>query len=111
MSISSTLNNASIEGYLHKVMHGAAFWPAPWSVSGWRRAMSCPYLTEVTMSFCRAFPVKKLVPSDRVITDSPCDGEAYGACPVFREVTARESGAAGGLEEASHHAAPQGGRP
>ncbi len=56
--------------------------------------MSCPYLTEVTMSFCRAFPVKKLVPSDRVITDSPCDGEAYGTCSAFREVTARKSGAA-----------------
>jgi hypothetical protein len=54
-----------------------------------RRTMSCPYLTEVTMCFCRAFPVKKLVPVDRVITDSACEGESYGGCPVFREAAAR----------------------
>ena len=26
--------------------------------------MTCPYLKEVTMVFCRAYPVKKLVPVD-----------------------------------------------
>ncbi len=64
--------------------------------------MSCPYLTQVTMSFCAAFPVKKLVPSDRVVTDSACDGEAFVACPVFREALARRSQAARQLEQASH---------
>lgn len=74
--------------------------------------MSCPYLAEVTMSFCRAFPVKKLVPSGRVVTDSPCDGECYGECPVFREAAARlgSGGAAHDLERASHPASGKGGR-
>lgn len=72
--------------------------------------MSCPYLTEVTMSFCRAFPVKKLVPSDRVVTASPCDGERFGECPVYREATARLEGTARDLERASHASTTKGGR-
>ncbi len=28
--------------------------------------MTCPYRKEVSMVFCRAYPVKKLVPIDRV---------------------------------------------
>jgi hypothetical protein len=71
--------------------------------------MSCPYLTEVTMSFCRAYPVKKLVPSDRVITESRCDGESYESCPVFREVLVRLAEPARDLTQASHTAAPKGG--
>ena len=51
--------------------------------------MSCPYLTEVTMAFCSAFPVKKLVPMRHVVTESACEGERYGSCPVFRELLAR----------------------
>lgn len=54
--------------------------------------MSCPYLTEITMSYCRAAPVKKLVPTDRVVTESACDGEAFGTCPVYREALARREG-------------------
>ena len=72
--------------------------------------MSCPYLTEVTMSFCRAFPVKKLVPSDRVVSASPCDGDCFGECPVFREATARLNEAPRDLERASHSSANKGGR-
>ena len=48
--------------------------------------MSCPYLTQVTMVFCRASPVKKLVPSDRITTASTCEGDCYRACPLYREV-------------------------
>jgi hypothetical protein len=55
--------------------------------------MSCPYLTEVTMSFCAAFPVKKLVPTRHVVTESACDGERFASCPVFRELRARCEGA------------------
>jgi hypothetical protein len=51
--------------------------------------MSCPYLTEVTMVFCEASPVKKLIPSDRVSTASLCEGETYSACPLYREALAR----------------------
>ena len=72
--------------------------------------MSCPYLSEVTMSFCRAFPVKKLVPTGRVITASRCDGECFGECPVYLEARARLNGTACDLEGASHSSANKGGR-
>ncbi len=52
--------------------------------------MTCPYLKEVTMVFCRAYPVKKLVPLDRVTTECRCEGDAFKACPLF----------AGALEQA-----------
>ncbi len=48
--------------------------------------MSCPYLTQVTMVFCRASPVKKLVPSDRITTASTCEGECFRSCPLYLEV-------------------------
>ena len=50
--------------------------------------MTCPYLKEVTMVLCRAYPVKKPVPVDQVTTASTCEGE-YGACPLFKEAMAR----------------------
>jgi hypothetical protein len=76
---------------------------------GRRHEMSCPYLTQVTMSFCAAYPVKKLVPTARVVTESACDGEAFSSCPVFREVLARRSNAAPQLQQASHEAESKGG--
>lgn len=51
--------------------------------------MSCPYLKEVSMVFCRAYPVKKPVPIDRVTTVSTCEGEAFKGCPLFRDALAR----------------------
>jgi hypothetical protein len=51
--------------------------------------MTCPYRKEVSMVFCRAYPVKKLVPIDRVTTASSCEGEAFRACPLFAEAAAR----------------------
>jgi hypothetical protein len=51
--------------------------------------MPCPYLTEVTMVFCQASPVKKLIPSDRISTASACEGDEYGGCPLYREAVVR----------------------
>ncbi len=51
--------------------------------------MTCPYLKEVTMIFCRAYPVKKPVPLDRVTTASICEAETFEECPLFREALAR----------------------
>lgn len=56
--------------------------------------MTCPYLKEVAMVFCRACPVKKLVPVDHVTTASRCEGEAFKTCPLFQEALARTYGAA-----------------
>ena len=51
--------------------------------------MSCPYLKEVSMVFCRAYPVKKLVPIDRVTTESTCEGDGCRRCPLFQEALAQ----------------------
>ena len=52
-------------------------------------AMSCPYLKEVVMLFCDAYPVKKMLPLDRIATAHPCLGRDFEQCPLFRELMAR----------------------
>lgn len=51
--------------------------------------MACPFLAEVTMVFCRACPLRKPIPSDRVSTTSTCGGDGFRSCPIFREALAR----------------------
>ena len=51
--------------------------------------MSCPYLKEVVMLFCDAYPVKKMLPLDRIATAHPCLGQDFEKCPLFRELVAR----------------------
>lgn len=67
--------------------------------------MTCPYLAEVTMVFCQASPLKKLIPSDRISTASACEAEAYRACPLYREAVARALHAAEENEE--EHSSPE----
>jgi hypothetical protein len=55
---------------------------------GGELAMTCPYLTQVTMVFCQASPVKKLIPTDRVSTASSCEA-GYQGCPLYREALVR----------------------
>ncbi len=64
--------------------------------------MRCPFFEEVLVAFCRAYPVKKMVPSDRLQANCVCTHEGFADCPLFREVMARlEAGAAtGGAGEA-----------
>ena len=51
--------------------------------------MSCRYLKEVVMLYCQAYPVKKLVPLDRIASADPCLGHDYEACPLFKDVLTR----------------------
>ncbi len=51
--------------------------------------MRCPFFEEVVVAFCRAYPVKKLVPSDRLQASSICTCERFDECSLFREVMAR----------------------
>jgi hypothetical protein len=51
--------------------------------------MSCPYLKEVVMLYCQAYPVKKLIPLDRIASAEPCLGAEFEACPLFKDVLAR----------------------
>jgi hypothetical protein len=68
--------------------------------------MSCPYLAEVTMVYCRASPVRKLIPSDRLTTASHCDSENYGTCPLFVEELARAGESLRELEEETQSQCP-----
>ncbi len=74
--------------------------------------MTCPYLKEVSMVFCRAYPVKKPVPIDRVTTASTCEGDGFGGCPLYRDALARAGRSVDEKETASDHpAAPKGATP
>jgi hypothetical protein len=41
------------------------------------------------MVFCEAYPVKKMVPLERIQTAGHCFGGNFQTCPLFEEVTAR----------------------
>jgi hypothetical protein len=51
--------------------------------------MSCPFLREIVMAYCSAYPVKKLVPKDRMTEKCACTCEDFTACSLFRELMAR----------------------
>jgi hypothetical protein len=72
--------------------------------------MTCPYLKEVSVVYCRAYPVKKPVPIDRVTTASTCEGEAFKGCPLFREALER-AGKPVDEEKSSNPAATKGATP
>jgi hypothetical protein len=72
--------------------------------------MSCPHLEEVRMLLCRAYPLKKPVPVDRVTTASCCDGESFRECPLYLEAMARARGDRTTGDDTSHQG-PKGARP
>ena len=51
--------------------------------------MGCPHLKEVVMLFCDAYPVKKMLPLDRIASAHPCLGREFDRCPLFQELAAR----------------------
>jgi len=51
--------------------------------------MSCPHLKEVVMLFCQAYPVKKMVPLDRLASANPCLSGDFEHCPLFRDLSER----------------------
>jgi hypothetical protein len=73
--------------------------------------MTCPYLKEVSMVFCRAYPVKKPVPIDRVTTASTCEADGFKECPLFREALARAGKSIDEEPATSNPAAPKGATP
>jgi hypothetical protein len=46
--------------------------------------MKCPFLEEVTMSYCRAFPIKKLVPSSSLHAGSVCES-GFASCSAYKQ--------------------------
>lgn len=51
--------------------------------------MICPFREEIVMDYCRAYPVRKLVPRHRISSESLCVQEEHVRCPFFKEVMAR----------------------
>jgi hypothetical protein len=51
--------------------------------------MSCPYLKEVVMLYCSGFPVRKMVPLDRIVSASPCLTQDFNGCPLYKEILAK----------------------
>jgi hypothetical protein len=51
--------------------------------------MICPFREEIIMDYCRAYPVRKLVPRHRISSESLCVKEEHENCPFFKEVMAR----------------------
>ncbi len=72
--------------------------------------MTCPYLKEVSVVFCRAYPVKKPVPIDRVTTASTCEGDGFKDCALFRDALTR-AGRSIDEEKSSNPEAPKGATP
>ena len=66
--------------------------------------MSCPHLKEVVMLFCDGYPVKKMLPLDRIASAHPCLGK-FEQCPMFVELCATD-GLRHGLDEAPTGEAP-----
>jgi hypothetical protein len=54
--------------------------------------MACPHLKEVVMLFCDAYPARKMLPLDRIVTADPCLGQYLG-CPIYKECRARSEAA------------------
>ena len=46
--------------------------------------MSCPFLREIVMAYCSAYPVKKMVPKDRMTEKCACTCDDFSACSLFR---------------------------
>ncbi len=62
--------------------------------------MRCPFYEEIVVAYCRATPMKKMLPAGRLLPTSPCIREGYAVCPFYRELMARLAG-----EEAPEEAA------
>lgn len=48
--------------------------------------MSCPFLEEIIVRYCKACEVKKMIPASALHNESPC-AEDYSRCQLFQDVT------------------------
>jgi hypothetical protein len=52
----------------------------------------CPFLEVTKVTFCKAFPVKKMIPLDRSSSaKGVCTTDSFRQCPAFREINAHNS--------------------
>ena len=55
----------------------------------------CPFLGEMVVVYCQAYPVRKPVPKHQITANNPCAGQRYKQCPFFSEIMAELGSAAG----------------
>lgn len=51
--------------------------------------MPCPYLEEVSMRYCKAYPIKKMIPASSSQLVSPCFSNC-SSCPVYQDVRGKK---------------------
>lgn len=52
----------------------------------------CPFLEIATVTFCKAYPVKKMIPLDKSSSaKGVCNTDHFRKCPAFREINAHGS--------------------
>ncbi|MDI6733395.1 MAG: hypothetical protein QME51_05115 [Planctomycetota bacterium] len=51
--------------------------------------MQCPYLEEVTMRYCKAYPIKKMIPASSSQLVSPCFANNT-SCPIYQDVVGKK---------------------
>lgn len=52
----------------------------------------CPFFEVATVTFCKAYPVKKMIPVDKSSSAKcVCNTDDFRACPAFREIEAHNS--------------------
>ncbi len=58
-----------------------------------KKEVRCPFLKEERVAFCRAFPVRKMLPFDKIYAkESLCFKESHTNCPIFKEAVSNRSG-------------------
>jgi hypothetical protein len=69
-----------------------------------RTPAQCPFLGEMVVIYCQAYPVRKPIPKHPITANNPCMGGAFKACPFFKASTdAEEYESAAGYREAADH--------
>ncbi len=54
--------------------------------------MRCPFYEEIVVAYCRATPMRKMLPAGRLLPTSPCIREGYAGCPFYQERMLRPGG-------------------
>jgi hypothetical protein len=47
--------------------------------------MTCPFLEEIVVRYCKACPVKKMVPVRNLRAESPCVSD-FSKCPAYQDI-------------------------
>lgn len=53
--------------------------------------MQCPFLEEIEVAYCQAYPVKKMIPRGQLLAASPCLSEKHEQCPIFLDNSTEQS--------------------